>query len=1132
MKAKVLEVQKTSDVLNLSNDEIIELLQKDFLSRRLTNIEAYIDVMKERDPFSFLNIDNNKLPVELIARTLFQFHNVGPLMDPKASTRVRMPVRGVGYTRIGDKRGFKEDELVGVAGFVVQSKPPIDFIKDGRTIMPALRSLRFRPIWSLEKKTVALDRIQDLRAQLESSYYFVLGAGAMTTANDRFIETFIPSPVQPANPQKLSDHTQQLLKTLEKGGIMPRYRSETDPYFDLARIPSQLEYYGIGYLSTGNTDYLTKLEKELSGINASIQRLRDTQEKQYLQQVQVSKIVKSIGKKLGPDTLKSLKVVISYGHPEQILNALSKEDRRLVEIDIKIQNDIVSSFENNKCEHVKVLKDVDFSKTRDQQAMALSQVEKLMINKNTEDDLIKCKVCKLNLICPHVYEKLHMEIKGMPFGKIKAGLEKFASKRTSTDDIYTTYCRICGGYISFTIPGDQDTYALPFTNVDLEDYTQFVSAEIYKFCNGLKFDALISSQTLIRIGLNTILPMIAGIDNDIVKSKRKATNLDDIRVKLYIKILVYAFMLRITTLKELQGQIRPKKGSITFAYVYERLMRNIQDDIRDLSDISAEFILSKLKQYYLSLKVSLGHGKTDDDPKNILVKRLITTDPTYRIARLAAVIDKKIPLRFKDTQENMKREIETVLGQNMSIIFSKKPGLFSKIFTPTRAIRGAGRGGLFRGFIDGGRLSTSKVIHLKEVDDTYFLYWRYMNLDQRDPKAVAEYYDLLSMSNKTTTTSPQYRILSSLEEGLGQTTIDITVFANAVFDENGNRHIWNRYSFGGEFYSLSDLHRDPNLVTDRLVDLKCSVCGITKSSINKIDSQKVIATLRNKSLVDRVVSHFNFVCPLGGIHEYANGRCKKCQYSKTMSESEKLDFTQRYEDKLQNRFSKLEEAPEYTRPQSSVEWTYDHGKIVKLSEVLSVDIRILECLGIQGVKYNDLLAGKVELDPPTSFSDYRFLELEATIRDVVIMYSRFQNISRLQKIPDDFQEVITQSKVDASLLSQLSTLLPVIDQEYETLYKELKRSLSPDKVLDFLRQTFSEILLGMETSNPKISSLVREIRKYIATKVFDRQKFMNKREQTFVIEADDFEEIEINDPKFDPFSYENMDYDGNNEENS
>ena len=48
-------------------------------------------------------------------------------------------------------------------------------------------------------------------------------------------------------------------------------------------------------------------------------------------------------------------------------------------------------------------------------------------------------------------------------------------------------------------------------------------------------------------------------------------------------------------------------------------------------------------------------------------------------------------------------------------------------------------------------------------------------------------------------------------------------------------------------------------------------------------------------------------------------------------------------------------------------------------------------------------------------------------------------------------------------------------------------------------------------------------------RIIDTEKFVSKRNVMDLEAVDDFEEVYVKDKKFDPFSYENIDYDGSND---
>lgn len=1213
LKVKVIDVKKTGNVFHLTEDEIHDLLRRDFQKHNIDCLDAFIHVMKHRGPFDLLKDEGSRITPEIYARLILRFDNMIPIVEfaqaQKLFIKVRIPRSGKSITPYGQDRGVSEGSLVNFGGIAMINLAPWKILRELTDIWILNDSTSYTtvknwpPHWQLPidgsksalgkllstkgVKVITIDRehagdiIKKCHIQLQSALDFVLGSGQKLAFLD-----YTPSPpielkapMFTVNIKEVAkkENLHALLTGIDKTGA---YKPSYLPYilsglYDVLRTGPRRLTLILDVLNTGNPTSLKKIVSEISLSKEDTQRVLQEVRERIEKRLQVIKIIEAIERKLGIKLIRKLRKVIEYGQPDKILNALSKEDRSIVQLDIKRVDDAEKRIIANTCKHKSALKALDFARTRDDQIIAL-QTLKSFILKQVDTSMITCNVCKQELICPHRLLKYQMEIDRKPFGDVKTALQKFASRRVTKDDIFVTYCMICSEYISQSLPGEQETEYIGVGEQEIDEFRSLIAGEIYKFFSGVQFKILVSVSYLVRYGIRSTLPFMSTLDTEIVKSKRKNVSMDDIRVKLYMVILVHAYILRIVTADEFNGQILipGKKVNVhSISYVYDKLMHSARPLLLDLQDISPEFIMNKLKQYYLMMKanvVTKNLAITDKDTKTDIVRRLVGVDPIYDLSRLAAIIYKKLPLVFKDTPESARREFELVVGQTPNEISSKarktgKAGIYDKLFWPKDSKNTpfltftTGHGVDFAhmktwigGFI-GGRELTNKIVklqkyeitpevHLSYFKETYDLIMEYIHLDRDDPKAVAHFQERLS---KARDAEAQVRLASTSGKSFfdlkfsGPRSPRPDVPITYVFDEQGRKHHWHMYKFKGKdgFYLKSQVSKDVELSYNGIEDIKCTICDVTWSKVGSLNANKVKKAIKIASLVSKLIAYYQIMCPEGTqsdpFHSITGGKCARCGFSDKMTSDEQRAFTEKYESTLKNKVSVLEPPSPPTKKDTRSEWKYDHKNALTFAEFAGVSVNAVEYIGMsQGVHYDDLTSGKIEIRPPETFGDHRFLVVDAAIREIFVSYSTLKNLSKITKMPSAYEELFKESGTPTSVIPQLHKALPDISSPFYKEYAIVRTTHTPENVILFMREFLCKIILDI--SKMKVEGapdLMTAFAKFVSKKLFDAEKFISKRDTVIILEVEDVSEEVVLDKKFDPFSYETQDYDGNQDEN-
>jgi hypothetical protein len=993
--------------------------------------------------------------------------------------------------------------------------------------------------------------------------------------------------------------TQEIPKPLEEAlavvskffGVSPRPTMLSAAY-DLDRAGVLQHAIGI---ATGDSAALKRLETSLETSRAALETSRKIQKEDIAKRVRVLKLVGAIERKLGAKRLRSLRKVVEFGQPDLILEALGAEEQKVVEVDIRVRDDAAKRIASNKCAHLVALRELDAAKTREAQAEALGIVEKFAApNAKPLDEPTKCKLCKLDLVCPHVVEKTRLEIAKAPFGDIKTALAKWASKQISSDDIFVTYCNACSGIISVSIPGETDVYGPDIgENAEAEEYRRIIAGEVYRFCAGLRFKALVSVSFLVRYAINTVMPMVADLDADIVRTKRKNVSLDDVRVKVYLMVLVYAFLLRIVTAEEFRGQIeiveRRVKGrsapALSLAYVFDKLMRSARDFLTELSDMSPEFLLGKLKQYYTAIKERTSVKSIATTPKENLLyvtRRLVEVDPVYHFARMFLLLTGKLRPSLRDTPEAARREFEAVAGRSPAELIKTKK-LYAHM--PTALVDKDAKAFLeFRagpelsadalqarrwvgGFLSGGREARAKVVidskttipklteslALGQVKSAYALLQEYMALGNAaktpgnratiDPKLVADFRALLDQNLRSEAAVQAVRAigrvrgLHSLDIAHDYSPVRTAVPITHVFDESGDPHSWTLFGFGdGQFYTKAQLGGGAKK-GGPLKDVKCARCGILMSQLDSLDESRAVKSLRIRSLVAKIMAYYQLRCPKGDFHTRSGdgqgSSCSKCGFSLRMSEEAKIKYTEEYADTLKNVVTVLEPVAAHSKKVERGSWKYDHKKVLRVADLANTSVSAFEYLGMsQGLKYRDLLEGKIAVPPPTSHGDHRLLTLEHVVRETFVSYNALVNVTRFKALPAIVEKAVQDSKTDPAVLEKLSKLLPDIVGDFYAALERVKKTESPEAVLNFLRERYCDAILAIDGVQAKeAAGLAKAFARALVRRTLDNEKFVSKQDRVFFVEAEDVSEDVVTDKAFDPFSYEHQDYDGSQDAN-
>lgn len=412
-----------------------------------------------------------------------------------------------------------------------------------------------------------------------------------------------------------------------------------------------------------------------------------------------------------------------------------------------------------------------------------------------------------------------------------------------------------------------------------------------------------------------------------------------------------------------------------------------------------------------------------------------------------------------------------------------------------------------------------------------------------------------------------------------------------LYDENGLRHEWTIfvYSAGSSAPPLEVKAKDILAMREKgtlsheydLVDVKCAICGILRTNVGSVDSQKAERSLRVNSNIEMFFSFYESRCPEGNLHDWSgDSACRKCGLHKELYLAQKTDPMARrtpearaYYDKYEAHFDKdrgiiaspdtftalAEPAPPDTAGNAAAaEWKYDYGVVLQAAELVGTSVYAIEALGAtEGRDYADVLEGKNMPPPPYQMSDPRLLTADSAVRLFAAKYNLLKYVSRSTKPSIQTIELLDKANVPKHEYELLLHQLPDILGDYRARLAAMKRVRTPAEVLQFIIEYLCRMVMTLADMGKKVESspvATRVATVYAVnelTLILRGEKLLSKAGTfNFSIFFDEPDTVDMGSdvgeagedalPDQDraaqevdgTFSYEGMDYSGENEEES
>jgi len=797
-------------------------------------------------------------------------------------------------------------------------------------------------------------------------------------------------------------------------------------------------------------------------------------------------------------------------------------------------------------------------------------------NEKTNEEInkfIKCNNCGFDLICPHIIDQTEMQIgknRNYSFNEMRNRLFMYVDDTPYQGNYY---CFICGEIIESVELFSSSTV----TQTESEQYSSIedslknqIWGEMTTIIKSFYFKTIVDISKIVNDMTEVCYEYIADIEQQLMKSKTNTT--DDIKNKkrLFISIYGYAYMVNfILNNKTLEINLKNVKKIIDKSKPIDLLIgvtitilntKNIL--INKISGITTEFIKNKLIDAY---KLISGKGSNILQFSNNVydIYMSIILDPLYKYVFEINHIGKG----YK--KEDLGKKLEYIMNINLSILGKKQMKKSNKKNGISNRISNKISNGKSNGMID----DISDEVNIEKIKDIYenikipnFSTWHIDKFNKipkfeyggfLDSKVVKGYkaesfklfYDKIkyklyfnfayddvgNFSEKLAKHTADYNLFHTNElqliyyncmnhiksivyhDGSGLIKFKyIPVSLGILYDENGNKHIWNKFIYkNGSELTKSEINKiiQEKQITDTYIDKRCSICGILESSVNELSNEKIIKVLKTKENIKNFFKFYENRCPEGGLHEFENNICKKCGLS--IDNIKKIDsniYTAEakiyyekykklyYEEKSEKQETeKIIKLPTISHDYTNefVTWQFNYNDVLELSKILKTNIHILSNLGsIEKIDYNDVLSGSyVPLEEDT-INSIRIIKLDSYVREYIFEYNRLRTYGLMSKPPEYLVKIIEQSGIKHHEYSKLSDMMPEIYNEFNEKLIWFKKNKKPKEVVDFIIYSIINMSLKIYKYSNKETQKLRELFvNYIVKYLFNRDKLTTQHSQ-------------------------------------
>lgn len=875
-------------------------------------------------------------------------------------------------------------------------------------------------------------------------------------------------------------------------------------------------------------------------IKINLQRV--VREKYLIENGKINIYRSIIEKKLGSQKINEIEKQILIkpslvSMAANILTLLSPHDRKIVEIEYKKHENYLEAVLNNKCEHVRLMKDFRNAKTDENIKKYFHSLQKFF-DQHNDSNMITCKICKFDIICPHLLKLTELNLSNARAADIKATLTNYIDRSEARDQFY---CKICGELISSSEDFGEIGVSRDLSLDMNEDLKNFMWGEISSIIRYIKFNTIVNVTSVINTIRNTCYPYIYEIEKQILKSKTNNAEEIKSKKKLYTTIYTFAYIIHLITTNNHDELISLKNFTpknpkniliemIKFCIDIIISSRNII--IRDIPGMTSDSIKNNLIDAYKSIRATNNHLIVHSD-ESVEILGSILIDPIYKYILSmnminASLVGHRIP-------KDIAAQIDFVLGDKIQNI-EKTNNVFAKAHIPDFTKWDTGNfdsmtDDLFK-VSDENKINLNYMVQsfelfYQKITDRLYTEYLYADIHVADKtnldielklrdvheKHTAKYLLLLDIENRLMARKQiKYVHTYTMLPLLIHQVFDQHNNLGRVYDEEGIEHKWDIYLMkkNNEIkeYKLADINKSTEAGTRsdaQMIDRRCSICKILKSKIDTINNDKIKESIQTNKSIMNFLHYYEYRCPVDELHQFDNFKCVKCGFNATflttINEEAKIYYNKYKKLYLSDKNIKKEitKSPVYTDTSSKyvseyTTWVFNFNVVLDLSNKLKINHKLISVFGAtEKQEYSDIVSGVYIPNEAGSRYDTRIYVINSYIKNLITEYNQLKFFNRLTKPSAALSTIIDNSGISKYKIAEIHSKLPNIFKDYNNRFECVQKIKKPREIVDFCIQTLCEMCLEIwNYQNDETKKMRHHFVEYYIKKIIRSDELVSK----------------------------------------
>lgn len=638
-----------------------------------------------------------------------------------------------------------------------------------------------------------------------------------------------------------------------------------------------------------------------------------------------------------------------HDNVKSILSKLPKKEQDYIMSVYKTKLNFIEGQNNNKCPHLQVYANLRLAKRPAKVKQYLKELKSYIayndeldkgevINKvidgksgsgtATAHNYLTCRLCKRNLICPHLLEYLTLESNRAEYRVIKERMDTYTD--LSQGLTFQNFCKICGEEL------------LPFNEEEIEtDKHNIVFDVIYKkiwsysmiLYNSVKTIPIISVYDFSSVISSTTLPMLInstlrGVKTElnIYLTNGTITAILDIYIWLYL----YAYTLHI---------IRESITNPVPTHIKIRLAEDEGVNLKLISDY-AKLIMARFEKQHRGLSAEARTFDIAGAFKDIFME-ISNQNVSFFIERTFA--RKEMILAFLSNNSYFKYTFEEALSakkielkDNMTIEQSEQ--LIEKLID--------------KPMVKAVKLSLVEILlGLIEIkgDKIYNIFRKwFLQYTDKGPKGEIksneEFFAPLVEDNKKLKNVYFYECVAFFSILNAQKVYKLRTYTTdptitAIYSIDGSKYVWDEpvYEDIKTFKGIDTKHGGfARKVKKEVVNYRSKKHNLLMTDTSKFDKKEVIKNHNRLILIIVFFERYEVICPKGGIHTYDPTSsvpiCTKCGYNKKEMQAKNIEGIPKPGGLVDNYYNKF--TADFEKDMKKL----DKDRVSLLKENINVDI--------------------------------------------------------------------------------------------------------------------------------------------------------------------------------------------------